>query len=141
MSHEELDLKMIDLSKVRKNEGGCWEWTSFRNKAGYGRIGGRVLAHRLAYESLVGPIPSGLVIDHLCRNPACVNPAHLEPVTLQENCRRGLINDKVHRPHCANGHHYTPDNMRLDSRGHRVCRDCQRQYQRNARARKEREPQ
>jgi hypothetical protein len=81
-------------SKVDKT-GDCWEWTAARTN-GYGvfRIGGRkdgrlVPAHRHAYEELVGPIPNGLQIDHLCRNPACVNPSHLEPVTQKENILRG----------------------------------------------------
>ena len=74
---------------------GCWTWIAGRTSRGYGSFGQggpkrRVYAHRYAYELLVGPIPDGLVIDHLCRNPSCVNPDHLEPVTHQENCRRGV---------------------------------------------------
>jgi hypothetical protein len=77
--------------------GGCWLWTGQANKGGYGAfsVGSRydgnrrgVRAHRWAYEALVGPIPEGLQLDHLCRNPPCVNPAHLEPVTHAENMRR-----------------------------------------------------
>lgn len=70
----------------------CWEWLGHRNAKGYGVVGrfGRiVLAHRAMYDELVGPIASGLTLDHLCANPACVNPAHLEPVTAVENRRRG----------------------------------------------------
>lgn len=77
--------------KVQKTPG-CWRWTGAIQSAGYGSIGlgeGRVgSAHRVAYELLVGPIPPGLTIDHLCRNTWCVNPAHLEAVTHQENVRR-----------------------------------------------------
>lgn len=86
----------------------CWIWTGTRRPQGYGRFqeyrGTRrefgknrhrlVEAHRFAFESLVGPIPMGLVLDHLCRNPSCVNPAHLEPVTQKENTRRGLRKDQ-----------------------------------------------
>jgi len=70
---------------------GCWIWHGYKHSQGYGRlrVGGRkVLAHRFAYELLIGPIPEGTTLDHLCENPACVNPAHLEPVTQGENMRR-----------------------------------------------------
>lgn len=70
----------------------CWVWCARTNRNGYGRlrVGGReLMAHRLAYEALVGPIPEGLVLDHLCRVRLCINPAHLEPVTVRENTLRG----------------------------------------------------
>lgn len=70
----------------------CWLWRRLPNKFGYGRFANRagvmVLAHRFAYELVVGPIPEGLVLDHLCETPACVRPEHLEPVTNSENVRR-----------------------------------------------------
>lgn len=66
--------------------GFCWEWTGQKD-SGYGRYSGRP-AHRVTYEVLVGPIPDGLTLDHLCRNKGCVNPDHLEPVTSSENTRR-----------------------------------------------------
>jgi len=74
--------------------GFCWNWTGYLNRAGYGRFmheGRMQLSHRVSYETLVASIPEGLVIDHLCRNPRCVNPDHLEPVTKAENTRRGLL--------------------------------------------------
>lgn len=79
--------------KVAKGEG-CWEWQAARDSNGYGVFNkgeGRGLdrAHRVAYELLVGAIPPGLVLDHLCRNKSCCNPGHLEPVTIGENIRRG----------------------------------------------------
>jgi hypothetical protein len=77
--------------------GFCWEWTG-RTDQGYGRvsIGGRQLrAHRVVYERLVGRVPDGLVLDHLCRNRGCVNPDHLEPVTNEENIRRGVAIRKL----------------------------------------------
>ncbi len=76
--------------KVRIRDG-CWEWIGSKDKLGYGRInsGGHtgvpMLAHRVAYEDLVGPIGAGLELDHTCHNPACVNPEHLRPCLHQQN--------------------------------------------------------
>lgn len=121
------------MAKVQKPEAsdGCWMWTSYKNRRGYGMfsLGGRsgrpVLAHRFAYFHLVGPVGEGLHLDHLCRNPACVNPAHLEPVTARENCRRSPIHNGS-KTHCPKGHEYTPENVvRCPSRPtHRLCRKC-----------------
>lgn len=72
--------------KVQKIPGGCWNWLGGTSR-GYGIFRG-VKAHRWSYEHLVGPIGEGMVIDHLCRNPSCVNPGHLEQVTVAENNRR-----------------------------------------------------
>lgn len=73
-------------------ENGCWVWNGAKSPLGYGRVsrdGRWQEAHRVVYEDLRGPIPKGLSLDHLCRNPSCVNPDHLEPVTHRENLRRG----------------------------------------------------
>lgn len=80
------------MAKVQHDDGGCWLWQGHVNNTGYAWInvdGKPRLGHRVSYEIFVGPIPDGLSLDHLCRVPRCVNPAHLEPVTHAENMRRG----------------------------------------------------
>ncbi len=107
---------------------GCLEWIGARQPSGYGHMnvaGKFVKAHRLAHELLVGPIPSGMVVDHLCRNRACVNPNHLEPVTQRTNVHRGdsAMAKKVRQTHCHQGHELAGENLRVDSYG-RHCRAC-----------------
>lgn len=121
--------RVVDL------ETGCWIWTGSRNKAGYGSIsweGRRESVHRVAYIVFVGPIPDGLHIDHVyeagCRNNACFNPNHLEPVTVAENNRRSLAR-RGRDTHCAAGHEYTVANTRVVG-GHRWCRRCDAQRKR-----------
>lgn len=101
---------------------GCWTWGGATNGT-YGQFRvyrSIVFAHRYAYERWVGPIPEGLTIDHLCRNALCVNPAHLEPVTVLENLRR-----VPRRTHCVNGH-VLAGNVYISRRGRR-CKTCQRE--------------
>ena len=111
--------------------GPCWIWTASIKPNGYGqyslaRIAGKktvAYAHRFAYELLVGPIPHGLQLDHLCRVRLCVNPDHLEPVSRSINLRRGGHARAV----CRRGHDLTdPANTRLDSKGVRFCVPCWR---------------
>lgn len=136
--------------KVNKaGPNGCWIWTSVVNSGGYGeftkRVGGsrtpdtrvfRWRAHRVAYELTVGPIPEGLVLDHLCRVVRCVNPAHLEPVTQRENVRRGdaakHLNSGDRPTYCPQGHPFDEANTYVNKKGHRHCRTCQRLAQRRS---------
>ena len=107
---------------------GCWEWQG-RLQEGYGHHHeGR--AHRVVYEALVEPIPEGLELDHLCENKCCVNPAHLEPVTHEENMRRAgqKISEALRaKTHCKRGHEYSPENTYIrPGAGTRMCKECAR---------------
>lgn len=122
------DLPARFWAKVTPGRGGCWVWTGALNTNGYGQsfIAGRAQStHRLAYEALAGPIPDGLVLDHLCRNRACCNPDHLEPVTPAENAARGAEATKTR---CLRGHLLAGDNLVIKKRGRlapvRNCRTC-----------------
>lgn len=125
-------------SRVDKS-GDCWLWTGGWVNDGYGRInlggrGGRAVSvHRLAYELLVGPIPSGKELDHLCRNRACVNPAHLEPVDRRLNILRGVGwgAKNAQRASCKRGHPLLLDNLVPRSDGRRECRTCKELWNAN----------
>lgn len=111
--------------------GFCWNWTGSK-EAGYGRFNidrVPVPAHRFSYETLVGPIPADLHLDHLCRNRACVNPDHLEPVTNYQNMMRGfgIARRNAEVTHCPAGHEYAGENLYVNpTRGTRLCRACAR---------------
>ena len=131
--------------------GNCWEWTAYKGPLGYGKftvtVDGKWVkthhAHRFAYEALVGSVPDGLDLDHLCRNPGCVNPDHLEPVTHRLNLMRSprsLLTRNLAKTHCPAGHPYDERNTFLNRRKNgtyfRRCNACFNAYKRRYRARR-----
>ena len=121
------------LDRYVERENGCWDYTGGRDRTGYGKVSLRsddgrrtsCNAHRAFYVALVGPIPSGMQLDHLCRNPSCVNPAHLEPVTNGENARRGWAANV--RDACKHGHPWAPETTKIPADGIRRCLVCARE--------------
>jgi hypothetical protein len=114
---------------------GCWLWLGTIDRDGYGKISANkknLRAHRVAYAALVGEVPRGLQLDHLCRQRCCVNPHHLEPVTCAENLRRGWSPSAMaaKQETCVRGHRF--DGF---ARGQRTCRACARDATRRYRAR------
>ena len=109
----------------------CWEWTGATNGLGYGQLGmsrghrpRNVYAHRVSYELSRGSIPEGMEVDHLCHNPRCVNPDHLQIVSHQDNMRRSKAATKTA---CKRGHDWTdPRNVYFRKNGTRYCAECAR---------------
>jgi len=124
------------IPRIVKHDNGCWEWTGALTTRGYGEIRcpdrrSPRAVHRLMYEMVIGRVPEGLVLDHLCRNRRCANPDHLEPVTNLVNIRRGTHSNAI-KTHCAKGHHYDRENTRLYQRKsglwRRECCACKSAY-------------
>lgn len=149
-------IRLVPKPPDRGVRGHCWRWRGRHDGKGYGqwdppapRNGLSFWVHRAVYQGLVGRIPEGLELDHLCRVVDCCNPAHLEPVTHQENCRRGRSANRE-KTHCWQGHLLSGDNVWVAKTGMRHCRACSRErarrwkaqnpnHQREYRARKKRE--
>jgi len=132
------------MAKIQMVASGCWEWCGARTNHGYGNLTIKIEgkrrwrnAHRFVYEALVGPVPDGLELDHLCRVRHCVNPDHLEPVTPWENNHRSPISN-ASKTHCPAGHPYDEKNTGINrasnGRVGRRCRACDREKQRRKHA-------
>jgi len=129
---KETRIRHLLLGKII-TENGCWINHRKPREDGYVSRNGSY-QHRISYELLVGEIPHGKHIDHLCRNRACFNPEHLEPVEPAENLRRGLSSQSsriraTYRTHCPNGHEYTDSNKGVWTGGTKRCKTCQRYRQ------------
>jgi hypothetical protein len=132
----------------RGHETPCWEPDYVKNGAGYAQMGdmqgsGRSVefCHRVTYRAFMGPIPDGMEIDHLCRNPPCCNPDHLEAVTHRENILRSTSPLAAHarKTHCIRGHEFTPENTVTRTRPGGTGRDCRACSRARGRARRRRE--
>lgn len=125
--------EMFWLRADRRGDTECWNWKQRLLPNGYGRIndsrnGTRPYAHRVSYELSRGSIPNGFEVHHLCGNKACVNPAHLEALSVADH--RGL---GWGRTHCPHGHEYTAENTYVNPKGVKVCRACNARSKRKPR--------
>lgn len=141
MKKEPTEVRFWRHVRCAEDPNICWDWTGYLQR-GYGRIkdnSKQRRAHRWAYEAFVGPISRGLTIDHLCRNRACVNPAHLEVVSAGENVLRGYAPAAINarKTHCKYGHRFTVETAKPVKRHGRIvgvcCRICERRERRRRR--------
>lgn len=119
------------MLKTRISPEGCWLWTGYLDPGGYARVtidDVRTVAHRVSWEYFVGPIPEGLTIDHRCRQRSCINPYHLEVVSLRDNILRGNATGAVNarKTQCSKGHPLSGPNLYTTPQGRRICRVCRR---------------
>ncbi len=131
MTPGELPPRFAKKLKVNQ-ESGCWDWQAGVDGGGYGMYQERsrksTRAHRYSFSFLVSPIPDSMVLDHLCRNRSCVNPDHLEVVTIKENVMRGegACAENARKTHCVNGHSLSGENIYKNQGNRRVCKVCAR---------------
>lgn len=126
----------VCLMESIRSKDECWPWTgSYCSSNGY-PMARRTTAHRAVYEAMIGPIPPGLELDHLCKNPPCVNPSHMEPVTQRVNNMRSnsVAAIAARKESCINGHPFNAENTYLRNAGtdhqSRMCRTCRREKMR-----------
>lgn len=123
---------------ITPSSDSCWVWSGSVGRDGYIRYSvkdvGTFYAHRLSYYFLVGEIPKGMTIDHLCRNRSCLNPRHLEVVPFHINARRGNCISSINRQktHCIRGHKLSGKNLYIRKSGHRRCYKCNKMYRTRA---------
>ena len=119
-----------DFFKKADTSSTCWQWLGSKYANGYGKLGkAGIMAHRIAYELTRGHVPEDMCLDHLCKNRLCVNPDHLEIVTLVENVMRGESQHakNARKTACKRGHEFTAENTYIrQDRGTRSCKTCQR---------------
>lgn len=120
------------MSKISRQKGDCWIWLGAKDRNGYGKFTvGRVTmsAHRFSFQYFRGTIPTHLTCDHLCKHTSCVNPLHIELVTMRENLLRGdtFQAKNARKTHCPKGHEFSDENTYNRPDGGRGCRECMRQ--------------
>lgn len=125
---------------TRGHVADCWPWNGAMKASGYG-IFRKVRVHRVAFTLLRGPIPVDKTIDHLCRNRRCVNPSHMEIVTMKENTLRGngITAQQARQTHCKHGHEFTPENISYVKKG-RTCKQCRKDAGRRSKRSKRAKP-